>query len=269
MSNQVREALLSACKHFMIPIARFLIQNGVTFKEFSAMAKLAFVEVASDEYGIRGRPTNVSRTAVLTGLTRKEVKRVRDEIRDPSLNLDAASLNRPAQVLSTWNEDARFLDNEGRPRVLSMEGANQFRDLLRVVGGDVPPGAMLTELMRAGCVAEVSEGEYQCVSRVFNPSGIDAFQAMRFGVCLHDLAATYQFNMSAGSAGPRQRRFERQVWNDQIPRTRVPKFEKLVQNHGFEMLKSFDKWLAENQSSSESVDPRLTRCGVGIYFFER
>lgn len=268
MSNQVRDALLSACKHFMLPVARFLIQNGVTFKEFSTMAKLAFVEVASDEYGIRGRQTNVSRTAVLTGLTRKEVKRVRDEIRDPSSSVDAATLNRPAQVLSTWNEDARFLDMNGSPRVLSMEGPDQFRDLLRVVGGDVPPGAMLTELIRAGCVAEVLEGEYKCVSRVFNPSEIDAFQAMRFGVCLHDLAATYQFNMSSGDDGPRQRRFERQVWNDHIPRGRVPRFEKLVHDSGFEMLKSFDKWLAENQSSSESVDPRLKRCGVGIYFFE-
>jgi len=268
MSNQVRDALLSACKHFMVPIARFLIQNGVTFKEFSAMAKLAFVEVASGEYGIRGRQTNISRTAVLTGLTRKEVKRVRDEIRDPSSNVDAVSLNRPAQVLSIWNEDARFLDSDGRPRILSMEGPDQFRELLRVVGGDVPPGAMLTELIRAGCVAEVSEDKFRCVSRVFNPSGIDAFQAMRFGVCLHDLAATYQFNMSLAEEGQRQRRFERQVWNDHIPRKRLPGFEKLVHDSGFEMLKTFDKWLAENQSSSESVDPRLTRCGVGIYFFE-
>ena len=232
------------------------------------MAKLAFVEVASDDYGIRGRPTNVSRTAVLTGLTRKEVKRVRDEMKVVSSSVDAASLNRPAEILTIWNEDARFLNSDGSPRILSMEGQGQFRDLLRVVGGDVPPGAMLTELVRAECVAEVSEDKFKCLKRDFNPSGIDVFQATRFGECLHDLADTLQFNLAMGEEGQPQRRFEYRVWNDRIPRKLVRGFEKLTRKTGYEALKDYDKWLAGNQVPPGTADKNLARCGVGIYFFE-
>ena len=50
---------------------------GMTWKEFSAISKSVFVETATDEYGIRGRPTNISRVSVLTGISRKEIKRRR------------------------------------------------------------------------------------------------------------------------------------------------------------------------------------------------
>ena len=62
----------------MRPIASLLMRCGMTWKEFAELCKTVFVEVASEEYGIRGRKTNVSRTAILTGMSRKEVKRLRD-----------------------------------------------------------------------------------------------------------------------------------------------------------------------------------------------
>ena len=64
------------------PIARILLRYGIGFREFAEVAKSAFVDVATAEYGIRGRPTNISRVAVMTGLTRKEVRRLRDQLQD-------------------------------------------------------------------------------------------------------------------------------------------------------------------------------------------
>jgi len=48
---------------------------GITWKDFAELAKATYVEVATQEFGKRGRPTNVSRTAVLTGLARREVRK--------------------------------------------------------------------------------------------------------------------------------------------------------------------------------------------------
>ena len=62
----------------MPSICRLLLRHEIGFREFSDLAKAAFVQVATEDYGIRGRPTNISRVAVMTGLTRKEVKRLRD-----------------------------------------------------------------------------------------------------------------------------------------------------------------------------------------------
>ncbi|MGB5586710.1 MAG: DUF6502 family protein [Gammaproteobacteria bacterium] len=265
MANSVRESLLSACRLFMTPVARFLIQNGITYKEFAETAKAAFVDVASEDYGIRGRQTNVSRTAVLTGMTRKEVKKIREQVKLSHSSPREIELNRPAKVLSVWNEGKAYLDSNDSPRVLTIDGPNGFRDLLREVGGDVPPGAMLTELIRAGCVEEVSDGRFRCIRRQFNPSGISVFQATRFGECLRDLADTVQWNL--GDESTSEKRFEFRVWNDRIPKRRIPKFEQFVRESGSELLEVFDRWLMENQTQLESISDDDQRCGVGMYFF--
>jgi hypothetical protein len=265
MTNPVRDSLLAACRLFMTPVARFLIRNGITYKEFSETAKAAFVAVASEDYGIRGRRTNISRTAVLTGLTRKEVKRIRDELKSSSSNSREIELNRPAKVLSVWNEDKRFIDTKGFPRTLTIEGLDGFRELLREVGGDVPPGAMLKELIRAGCVEEVAEGHFRCRKRQFNPSGISEFQATRYGECLRDLADTVQWNLDEASKD--DKRFEFRVWNDRIPKRRVSRFHEFVRESGSELLEVFDRWLMDNQNPRNAKGDDDTRCGVGVYFF--
>ena len=92
----------------------------MVFREFSDLAKAAFVQVATEEYGIRGRPTNISRVAVMTGLTRKEVKRIRD------LNVDFSKdfltrRNPHAELLHYWNTDKDYSDLDGSLRCSIMK----------------------------------------------------------------------------------------------------------------------------------------------------
>lgn len=264
--DPVRHAIVTACRYMMQPIARFLMKNGVTFKEFSEVAKAAFVEVATKEYGIRNRPTNVSRTAVLTGLTRKEVKRIRDVLvrNDGALTPEQG---RPAQLLTLWFSSPQFLTEDGTPRELDFEGENGFRDLCRLAGGDVPPGALLTELKRAGAIDEKDDGKIRALKRHFNPAGTDEYQARRFGECLHDLADTVEHNLSA--SGDSKRRFESRVWNDSVPSQFASRFEAIARDQGKTLLEMLDDWLTAHQSDdTDAEDLSLHRCGVGIYFFD-
>jgi hypothetical protein len=264
--DPVRRAIVSACRYFMQPIARFLMKNGVTFKEFAEVAKLAFVEVATNEYGLRNRPTNISRTAVLTGLTRKEVKRIR-ETTDFAGEYSPRELGRPAQILSLWFSNPQFLGEDGKPRSLEFEGDGGFRDLCRLGGGDVPPGALLTELKRAKAAEEADDGKIRALKRHYNPAGIDEFQATRFGECLHDLADTVEFNL--GTERPNERRFESRVWNDKISLQFANRFQMLAREHGQAILATLDDWLTAHESKlPSSQDLPLRRCGVGIYFFD-
>ncbi len=264
MTTTVRETLLGACHAFMQPIARFLLRNGIGYREFSEVAKTAFVRVATDDYGVRGRPTNISRTAVMTGLTRKEVTRIRRQDAD-NKEKTHPRLGRPAQLLELWHHDDDFMGEDGLPRVLSMEEPLGFRDLVKRCGGDVPPGAILTELKNAGAVKEVSEGMFQCVKRYFNPSGIDPYMANRYGEVMHDLAATLHFN----SVHPDEsaRKFEYRVWNDQVDMRHLAKFHSLVRDHGTNLLEFLDDWLASHQAKGEDGKSKTVRCGLGIYFF--
>ena len=72
-----RCAVVQTCRVLLRPIASLLLKCGMTWREFSELSKGVFVAVASDEHGLNGRPTNVSRVSILTGVSRKEIARVR------------------------------------------------------------------------------------------------------------------------------------------------------------------------------------------------
>ena len=76
-SDAVKRQILGFLGTVLEPVIRLVLRTGVTWKEFSELAKTKFVEVATADFGIRGRPTNVSRVAILTGLDRRDVAKLR------------------------------------------------------------------------------------------------------------------------------------------------------------------------------------------------
>lgn len=139
------------------PLARIFLRFGRGYREFSELSKAAFVAVAAEDYGVHGRPTNVSRIAAMTGLTRKEVSRIRKRIDDST----AAVTDRgtPLQeVTSAWRSRDEFLGENGEPAVLPLTGkCGSFHSLIRQFAGDIPEGAIRKELQRIGAVKLVGE----------------------------------------------------------------------------------------------------------------
>ena len=118
-------------------MARWLLKTGVTWKEFAELSRGVFLEVAEAEFGLRGRPTNVSRIALLTGMTRREVRRYRETAQPLRVDRRAEDdLNHASRVLAAWHLDAEFIDELGRPRVLAAEGeGGTFARLVRRYAG--------------------------------------------------------------------------------------------------------------------------------------
>src|SRR5690606_20191971 len=138
-----------ACYAFMLPVARFLLRSGIGYKEFAEIARVAFVDVASVDYGIRGRPTNYSRISAMTGINRKEVRRLR--LLERPLEGEQC-LSPLADVLHRWHTHPDFLDPSGAPKTLQFQGENSFSDLVRIAAGDLPSNAVKVELIRCGAV---------------------------------------------------------------------------------------------------------------------
>ncbi len=139
------------------PVARLCLRLGLGFREYSELSKAAFVEVAGKDYGVHGRPTNVSRIAAMTGLTRKEVSRLRRK----GANGGATKTERASplrEVIAAWQSEAEFCDRSGKPRKLPLEGKRgSFHSLVRRFAGDIPDGAMRKELVRIGAARPVGE----------------------------------------------------------------------------------------------------------------
>lgn len=169
MQDTIQKQILDAFFVVLKPIARILLRYGIGFREFAEVAKSAFVDVATKDYGIRGRPTNISRVAVMTGLTRKEVRRIRDQLEGPAQAYTVRSTPL-GRVLSKWHSERDFLDSDGRPLLLPFAGEGAtFSGLVKRFGGDIPPGAMRTELKRVGAVVEHKDGSIEAVRRGVQP----------------------------------------------------------------------------------------------------
>jgi len=80
MGQDVKDHLRSALTLMFKPLIRLLIAQGVTHAEFAETAKDVYVEVALRHFEAEGK-VNRSRIAILTGLTRKEVKKIEQSSR--------------------------------------------------------------------------------------------------------------------------------------------------------------------------------------------
>lgn len=170
MQDSLKQQVLNAFLLVLRPITRILLRYGIGYREFVEVAKTAYVDVASSDYGLRGRPTNISRVAVMTGLTRKEVKRLRDKIAsgDSTIAVKATPL---LDVLHHWHAQPEYTDSNGNPAKLPFAGdEGSFSSLVKSFGGDVPAGAMRTELKRVGVVEEDEDGSLLAVARTMRPN---------------------------------------------------------------------------------------------------
>jgi len=265
MANSIQERIMSALLGALKPIIRALLRSGIGFREFSDIAKTAFVQVATDEYGIRGRPTNISRVAVMTGLTRKEVKRLREVQRNGISFISRRSS--PADLLHFWYSDPEYLDETGAPKILPYQGgAISFSGLVKCCAGDVPPGAMRSELKRIGAITERESGELEAVKRYFIPGDVDERLELGLNLGLAPLASTIAFNCDPSRNGPA--RFQRISDSALIDRDDLLALQDSLSSKLGEFLTDIDQQLSHVEVNRDNADQsNLCRVGVGMFFY--
>ena len=103
------------------PIVRLLLKSGVVHRDLNSLIREVYVEIARTEFGLRGRPTSISRTALLTGLARKEVRRIANLLESDDAS-EPSSQDRITRVLSGWFQDPDYIDAQGQPLAIAADG---------------------------------------------------------------------------------------------------------------------------------------------------
>ena len=132
MNNQPTKLLEKAVATLIRPLIRILLRNGIAFSTFEEICKKVFVEVAHQEFSSPGKQATVTGISALTGLTRKETKRLL-EIEDIHAIGTGERYNRAIRVISGWMNDPVFQAAERQPAGLPMENAtHSFAALVKL-----------------------------------------------------------------------------------------------------------------------------------------
>ena len=263
MDTPVKTGLVASCRALLRPIVRLLLKCGITWKEFADLAKSVFVETATSEFGIKGRPTNVSRVSILTGISRKEVKRQRDLL-DKESAATSHKTTDATRVLSGWHQDSEYLGPDAEPLELAETGPHpSFESLCARYGGDIPRIAMLKELVKTKAMTRTDDGRLRVRSRHYMPVPMDRTSVLVFGEALHDLASTLEHNITATGATPR--RFQGYAFEACVDRRKAAAFDTFLDKLGSKFLEDVDAWLTRNRAEPDDRSIRTVRLGVGAY----
>jgi len=266
MTLDIYRSVLRACPVLMRPIIRILLKAGVNYKQFAKLTREVYVDVASEDYGISGRKTNTSRVAIITGISRSEVTKIRKKTEEEGEIELPQTVNNAGRLLSGWHVDPEFQDANGQPKVLRIDGKEpNFTTLMNIYGGDIPATAMLKELKSVRAVEELEDGSIKALQRYFMPTAFDENRIFNIIDDLVDISNTAYENLVRDHN--EQSYFQAKVTNDYVTETAFEEFQKMAREKGFVLLEEFDDWLAKNEVNSEDAEKsKQIRLGLGMYF---
>ena len=267
MKSAHTQALSSATRTLLVPLVRMFLRNGKAARSLYDIVKQVYVDLAKEEFSIKGQKATVSRIAILTGLTRKEVQAL---LAKPKNDEDEREheYNRAARVIAGWLRDPKFSDGRGHPTPLPLNGKRgSFEALVKAYSGDIPVRAMLDELLHTGAVEQLKNGKICLRTRGFIPQKSAPEKLHILGTDTADLIATIDHNIYIA---PKKPRFQRKVMYDNIPIEAAQEFHAIAAARGQELLEALDRWLSNRD---RDVNPTSTgsgrvRTGLGIYNFE-
>lgn len=266
MKTQTHQILFAAVLRLLHPLVRILLRNGVPFGTFADLAKRVYVDVANEEFRLAGKKQTDSRISVITGLNRKEVRRVKT-LTEPLDESVTKRYHRAARVISGWVRDQQFLDSSGQPADLPLEGEGaSFSTLVKTFSGDMPVRAVLDELLRVECIARLENGSIRLLTRAYLPGVEEGEKLGILGTDVRDLIATIDHNLAPQGV----RFFQRKVEYNNLPQEFMERLRALSGEQGQYLLEELDRWLAEHdRDSNPAVEGTgRKRAGLGIYYFE-
>jgi hypothetical protein len=258
--------LAAAVSRILKPLIRILLRSGISYGTFAEIAKRQYIDVAQNDFSIEGRKQSVSRMAVITGLTRKEVRRVIG-LQQPEDDQSRDRYNRASRVVAGWRRDKDFLDRKGDPMCLKLSGPASFQELVKRYSGDVPYRAVLDELEGDGSVERMDENSVRLTNRAYLPKADESMKLHILGVDTALLVSTIDHNLNRKE---QPARFQRKVLYDNLPDKALREFRRLSAKAAQDMLEKFDKWLSrrDRDINPETGDGGRNTAGIGIYYFE-
>jgi len=263
--NKTQAALVKAVTLLCKPLIRLLIEKGVTFPQFRELMKTLYVDVANEAFTQDNIQPSDSRIFVLTGVHRKDIKRIREQAEFPEQTISSgASLN--GEIVARWTSMPEYLDEKGKPRkLLRGEKDNQagFDQLVRSVNKDVRPKVILDEWLRLNMLS--IKDDYIVLSRTAYVSNKE-FNDMAYylGHNVHDHLASCVNNILVND----DPMIERSVYYASLTENSVNKLRSIANKKGNELLQHLNKQAIKLYDTDKLKDDANYRMRLGVYWYQ-
>ena len=250
------------------PLARLMIDHGLQLPSMVELLKKALVDEAARAYGVADKGSSDTRISLLTGVHRKDVKRLRIA---PQVDIDATPLvPLAATVVACWISEPRFLNADQTARPLArtpgrgLPGEPDFTSLVAEVSRDVGARAVLDELVRLGVVEVRDDGFVVLKTNGFVPrEGLrESFQFLAANVSEHLNAAVH--NLAPDRTTPPK--LEQSAFSQNLTGAQVEQLQQLARRLWSKALQQFLQTATVAEERSEGVSGAKYRVHFGVYF---
>ncbi len=275
LPGQHPAALIRALRTMLRPLIKFLLNRGITYPVFSQWLKSLFIEVAESDFSLPDKPQTDSRINLLTGIHRKDVKRLRNvKVSEEAI---PKNVSLGALLVAKWTGMQEYQDHEGRPLPLPRQTAetNQasFDQLVISVNKDIRPRVIIDEWLRLGIVSIDENNLIHLNVEAFVPQkGLDEL-AYYFGRNLRDHIAASAHNLSESE----KRFLERSVYYDKLTSESVAELQVMAEKHGMQALQALNRHALalqekdtnnkNNGNGSIGTLEKNQRINFGVYFY--
>jgi hypothetical protein len=262
--DETPAALMKAVAWLCRPLVRLLIEKGIGYPQLRDLFKRLYVDVAEESFALDGKPPTDSRLYILTGVHRKDIKRLRAAAEDDTA-AQASTLG--AAVVSHWLGLPEYRDADGTPRCLPRTASEDqpcFDALVAEVSKDVRPRAILDELLRQG-VASINEAGEICLQQAaFVPTADFGEQVFFMGRNVHDHLAACTHNLLTPDAPM----LERSVYFARLSESSARQLRELAERQSTDLLNTInEKALALQKDDTDHPDANH-RIRFGCYWYQ-
>lgn len=251
-------------------LARMLLKIGLNAREFVELAKMAYADAAGEMYGSETRSASMAEVARRTGLTRAEVRRLRERIAAQPPHFFEFGQTIESEVLHRWHTDPDFLDHIGKPRALTLpNGPDSFADLVRICDREADASAIFIRLQEGDHISSVDDLSYVPMRRNYltPPSAYGLPNILHMSIV--GICKTIEHNFSR-TEPPGW--IQRTVYSDQLSPASMPVIRHAVRSRARSFSEDVDDLFAAHSSeplkSDASSDPNDFKAGIGVFYFE-
>ena len=262
--NSQSNKLLDTLVRVLVPLVRLMIAKGVTFQTASELLKRVYVKAAQEHFVNDDAPTG-TRLSLLTGLNRKEIRRLTTEASQEKHPADMISYATAAHTL--WRSGRRWRNADGKPKKLPRHTTGRqssFDDLVRSITTDHRPSAVLEELMRLGHVVEDDEGRVSLTNPEFISLQDFSDRVVLLGDNLEDHANAAVLNVLESEP----RFLERALFSDELSSESADALALMAREHWKRVqLDMVDSAVRAEKNDAAVGRTTDTRIRVGMYFY--